>query len=189
MTKNCMFCFIDILFVILLMYYNVCHIVFWDYNCSFAIFLTIYMTISTSNGILLPNKDLQNVNKWWWFNYLVEFQVIKYFLAMPEFCCFYFYSITWLQNTFVSVTLYNLAVVLVPFFAFCVSMLMYTAHLSDFYWDLFSSAEVSQCCIFSWRYSLLGFDCLDYFTILEALQSFETMRTSNLTLYLQLIKF
>jgi hypothetical protein len=64
-----MFCFIDILFVILLMYYTVCHIVFWDYNCSFAIFLIICMTISTSNGILLPNKDLWNVNKWWWFRW------------------------------------------------------------------------------------------------------------------------
>ena len=49
------------------MYYNVCHIVFWDYNYSFAIFLIIRMTISTSNGILLPNKDLLNVNKWWWW--------------------------------------------------------------------------------------------------------------------------
>jgi hypothetical protein len=65
MKKNYMFCFSDVLFVILLMYYNVCHIVFWDYNCSFAIFL-ICMTISTSNGLLLPNKDLRNVNKWWW---------------------------------------------------------------------------------------------------------------------------
>jgi hypothetical protein len=35
MTKNCMFCFIDILFVRLLMYYYVRHIVFADYNCSF----------------------------------------------------------------------------------------------------------------------------------------------------------
>jgi hypothetical protein len=55
-------CFTDILFVILLMYYNVCHIVFGDYNYSFAIFLIICMTISTSNG-MLPNKDLRNVNK------------------------------------------------------------------------------------------------------------------------------
>jgi hypothetical protein len=32
-----MFCFIDILFVILLMYYNVCYIVFWDYKfCNFV---------------------------------------------------------------------------------------------------------------------------------------------------------
>jgi hypothetical protein len=55
MTKNCMFCFIDILFVILLMSVTV----FWDYNCRFAISLIICMTNSTSNGILLPNKDLR----------------------------------------------------------------------------------------------------------------------------------
>jgi hypothetical protein len=42
--------------------------VFWDYNCSFAIFLIICMTISTSSGILLPNKDIRNVNKWWWWH-------------------------------------------------------------------------------------------------------------------------
>jgi hypothetical protein len=77
-----MFCFTDILFVILLMYYNVCHIVFWDYNCSFTIFLIICMTISTSNDILLPNEDLRNVNKWWWW-------WICFILRIPTFYLFY----------------------------------------------------------------------------------------------------
>jgi hypothetical protein len=65
----------------LLMYYNVCHIVLWDYNCSFAIFLIICMTISTSNGILLPNNDLRNVNKWWWWWWWWDTHTVMLFVS------------------------------------------------------------------------------------------------------------